>query len=154
MYDDPTEPTLPPEYLALIFGSFFVFFLVVAAALYAVQAIALMFFFKRVGVEPWKAWVPFYSTWVWLEVGGQPGWLALLSLIPGGSLVTFVFLCIGMYRTGLAFGREGAWVVLGVFAPLVWLFVMAFAQHRYRPEVFPQNGWQGPFAGLGERNPV
>ena len=153
MYDPPS-PVMPPEFVALFFGTFFVSSILIAALVYAVQALALMFFFKRVGVEPWKAWVPFYNVWVWLEVGGQPGWLVLLALIPGGSIVTFVFLCIGMYRTGLAFGREGAWVVLAVFAPVVWLFVMAFAEHRYRPEVFAQNGWQGPYAGHGRRNPV
>ncbi|WP_100364879.1 DUF5684 domain-containing protein [Diaminobutyricimonas aerilata] len=94
--DDLVNPVLPPEFMALFFGTFFVSFLLIAALVYAVQAIALMFFFTKVGVEQWKAWVPFYNVWVWLEVGGQPGWLALLGLIPGGSIVTFVFLCIGM----------------------------------------------------------
>lgn len=124
--------------------------LVFAAAFYVVMALALSSFFKKVGVESWIAWVPIYNTWKWLEVGGQQGWLALISLIPYGSIVTSVFLYIGMYRTGRAFGKDGAFLVLGIFLPFVWAFILGSkSSGEYRPEVFAASGWPPPFAGYG-----
>ena len=65
-----------------VYAVIFIFSLVLAAGIYVLMALALSSFFKKVGVESWIAWVPIYNTWKWLEVGGQQGWLALISLIP------------------------------------------------------------------------
>jgi hypothetical protein len=120
------------------------------AAYYVLMAIALSTFFKKVGVEGWIAWVPIYNHWKWLEVGGQPGWLSLLSLVPGGSYVTLVFLYIGMYRTGKAFGKDGSFVVLGIFLPFVWAFMLGGrSSGEYHPEWFASYGWPPPYAGYG-----
>ena len=76
-------------------------YLVILIGFYVVMALALSSFFRKVGVEPWIGWGPYYRTWKWLEVGGQPGWIALLALIPYGSYVTLVFTSIGAHRTGI-----------------------------------------------------
>ena len=55
--------------------------LTLALALYIVNAFALMSLFRKVGVAPWIGWVPYYNTWTVLELGGQAGPLALLSLV-------------------------------------------------------------------------
>ena len=126
------------------------FSLVLAAGLYVLMAISLSSFFKKVGVEGWIAWVPIYNTWKWLEVGGQQGWLSLIALIPYGSIVTSIFLYIGMYRTGKAFGKDGAFVVLGIFLPFVWAFMLGGRNSgEYHPEWFAAYGWPPPFAGYG-----
>jgi len=123
--------------------------LLIALAFYVVMSIALSRFFAKVGVEPWIAWVPFYNTWKWLEVGGQAGWLSLLSLIPYAGIVTSVFLYIGMYRTGIAFRKDGAFLVLGIFLPFVWAFILAGQNEVYRPELITQAGYPPPLAGYG-----
>ena len=144
-YDyDSTVAAFVTIYAIIIVGS-----LLFALAIYVVTAIALMGFFRKVGVEPWIGWVPIYNTWKWLEVGGQNGWLALIALIPYGSIVTSVFLCIGMYRTGRAFGKDGAFVVLGIFLPFVWAFILGGKDEVYRPETFAAYGWPPPLAGFG-----
>src|ERR1700712_3266849 len=111
-------------YIIAIYIVVGLFTLVLAAAFYVLMSIALSRFFRKVGVEPWIAWVPIYNNWKWLEVGGQQGWLSLLSLIPYGSIATSVFLYIGMYRTGFAFRKDGGFLVLGIFLPFVWAFVL------------------------------
>jgi hypothetical protein len=131
--------------LAVFYGVMILFLI----AYYVVLAIALMSFFRKVGVEPWIAWVPIYNNWKWLEVGGQQGWLALLALIPYGGVVSAVFLYIGMYRTGRAFGKDGAFLVLGIFLPFVWAFILGGAKEVYRPETFASYGWPPPLAGYG-----
>lgn len=123
--------------------------LVVAVVFYVVMALTLSRFFAKVGVEPWIAWVPFYSTWKWLEVGGFAGWIALLSLIPYGGIVTSVFLYIGMYRSGIAFRKDSSWVVLGIFLPFVWAFLLARPEEEYDPELIVQAGFPRPLAGFG-----
>ena len=134
--------------LAILFAVYGVMILF-AIAYYVVLAISLMGFFKKVGVEPWIAWVPIYNTWKWLEVGGQQGWLALIALIPYGGIVSAIFLYIGMYRTGRAFGKDGAFLVLGIFLPFVWAFILGGKNEVYRPETFASYGWPPPLAGYG-----
>ena len=128
-----------------------IFMLIVAAGFYVLMSLALSSFFKKVGVEGWIAWVPIYNNWKWLEVGGQPGWLALLAFVPFGSYVTLVFMYIGMYRTGKAFGKDTGFLVLGILLPWVWLFILGFGRDEYRPELIAAAGLPGPLEGRGAR---
>jgi hypothetical protein len=130
----------------VVMGAITLFFI---AAFYVVMSLALSKLFAKVGIEPWIAWVPFYSTWKWLELGGFAGWIALLSLIPYGSIVTSVFLYIGMYRTGLAFRKSGEYLILGIFLPFVWAFLLARPQESYDPELIVRAGYGRPLAGFG-----
>lgn len=118
-----------------------------AVVAYVVVAVSLSLFFRKVGVERWIAWVPYYNVWKWLEVGGQRGEWALLMLVPGGGIVTAIFLIIGMHRTGIAFGKGAATVVLGAFLPVVWLLFYAFQAGIYRPELITAAGYPPPLAG-------
>jgi hypothetical protein len=140
-------------FLAIYFAIIGFYILLIVAA-YVVNAIANMQLFRKVGMEPWAAWVPVYSTWRSLELGGQQGWLALLVFVPFGSYVTLVFNYIGQYRTSVAFGKDGSWVVLAIFLPFVWSFMLARQSETYRPETFIERGWPGPFQGYGARPPA
>ena len=141
-----------PDVVALVVVAYLIFFgvvLLIALAFYVVMALALSRLFAKVGVEPWIAWVPFYSTWKWLELGGFAGWISLLALIPYGSVATSVFLYIGMYRTGLAFRKDGSYVVLGIFLPFVWAFLLSRPEETYEPELIVQAGYTRPLVGFG-----
>jgi hypothetical protein len=116
---------------------------------YLLTAITLSLFFRKVGVDRWTAWVPIYNTWRWLEVGGQSGAFALLSLVPYGGIVTTVFLAIGMHRTGLAFRKDSAWVVLGLFVPWLWCILLSRPQEHYDPALITAYGYPPPRAGFG-----
>ncbi|MGX5681303.1 DUF5684 domain-containing protein [Schumannella luteola] len=145
--DDYSQAALQVFLLVIIIS--FAVTAVLVVALYIVMAISLMGFFGKVGVERWIAWVPIYSTWKWLEVGGQNGAFALISLIPYGGLVTSVFLYIGMHRTGIAFGKDSGFLVLGIFLPFVWAFILGGKDEVYRPELITQAGYPPPRAGFG-----
>lgn len=147
---DPTPSTDDALYLFLaIYVGLIALTLIASVAAYVVMSIALMSFFRKVGVSPGIAWVPYYNYWKWLEVGGQPGWYSLLTLTGVGAYVTLVFLYIGMYRTGLAFGKSGSFVVLGIFLPFVWAFILGRKEEVYRPEVLSTFGYPPPLAGFG-----
>ena len=145
------------DILALVFAAYavlFGFFLLMAAAFYVIMALALSKLFAKVGIEPWIAWVPFYSTWKWLELGGFAGWISLLSLIPYGSIVTSVFLYIGMWSTGKAFRKDVGMLVLGILLPVVWLFVLGFGKDPYEPELIKAAGLTPPRVGRGAELPA
>ncbi len=143
-----------------VFAAFFLVFaaisglmLLIAIAYYVVLSISLMSFFRKVGVKPWIAWVPIYNTWVRLEIGGQPGWISLLSLVSPGGIITAVFLYIGMYRTGFAFRKDGTFLVLGIFLPFVWAFMLGGRDSVYEPELITALGYPPPLAGFGASRP-
>lgn len=131
---------------AIIFGVVIFFWI----AWYVVTAFAFMSFFRKVGVKPWIAWVPFYNTWVRLELGGQPGWISLLSIVPyGGGTVTLVFVGISSYRTDIGFRKDGGYVALAILLPFVWAFILGGKDSVYDPALITAAGHPPPRAGYG-----
>jgi len=113
----------------IIFVSFIIF-----AVIYVIHAFLLSRLFKKAGVEQWIAWVPFYNTWKFLELGNQQGFWAILTIVPLVNYVSAVFMYIAAYRIGLKFGKDGAWVVLAIFLPTVWLAILAFDSSKWNPK--------------------
>jgi hypothetical protein len=115
-------------------GSFFEFSLamilimiVIGLICYAISSFLMGRIFKKAGVEQWKAWVPIYSTWVMLEIGGQKGWYVLLAFIPFvGAIIAAVFGIIAMYHIGKNLGKSDAFVLLAIFLPVIWAAILAF----------------------------
>lgn len=101
------------------------FALVFGIAMYIIFALLMGRIFKKAGVESWKAWVPVYNNWVLLELGGQQGFWAVLALVPVVNIVAAVFIYIAMHNIGLKLGKEGAFVLLAIFLPVVWLIWLA-----------------------------
>lgn len=124
-YYTPAEQTADAATAGIIIFSIFVLFMI-TLAVYALQAYLLSRIFKKAGKEAWKAWVPVYNNWVTLELGEQKGWWAVLSLVPLVNIVALVFMYIAMYHIGLKLRKEGAFVLLAIFLPLVWYVWLAF----------------------------
>lgn len=116
------------------------FILVVLAVTYVIISLLLSRIFKKAGVESWKAWVPVYNNWVLLELGGQKGFWAVLALIPLLNIASAVFMLIAMYHIGLKLGKEGAFVLLAIFVPLVWYIWLAVDDSTWKdPQPVPAN---------------
>lgn len=152
-YNTYTNSDVAIQTMLAIWGVMLLITAVVAILSYVLIAIPLSALFRKTGVEPWKAWVPVYSTYTWLQLGGQSGHWAWLSFVPYGSIVTSVFLYLGMYRTGKAFGKEGGFLVLGILLPWVWLFILGFGRDQYRPELISAAGLGAPLIGTGAVRP-
>lgn len=118
--------------------------LVGAIVAYAVNSFLLAKIFAKAGIEQWRAWVPIYSNWIFLELGGQKGWIALLLL---GGIIPFVgfvapiiaavFLSIAAYRITLSLRGDGIWVVAYILIPVVWLAVFAFNDSTWEKKADP-----------------
>jgi hypothetical protein len=120
-----------------------------AIAVYAVTSFALMGLFRKVGIPAWKAWVPYLQTWTLLRLGGQNGNWLWLAFVPYAGIVTSVYLCVGMYRIGIAFGKDSGMLVLGIFLPFVWAFILGGRNEVYRPELLAWRGYPPPLEGYG-----
>jgi uncharacterized membrane protein len=106
--------------------------LFIALVAYVLSAFFLSRIFKKAGVEPWKAWVPIYNTWILLELGDQKGFWAVLMIIPLVNIVATVFMIIAEYNIGLKFGKESWFVLLAIFIPIVWLIWLAFDDSTWK----------------------
>ena len=130
-----TYSTYTPEEaatVAVVGGMFFIFALFIGLIAYAVHAFLLGRIFKKAGVEQWIAWVPFYNGWKLLEIGGQQGFWAVLAIIPFVNFVSLIFMYIAMYNIGLKLQKEGWFVILAIFIPLVWFIWLAFDDSKWQ----------------------
>jgi hypothetical protein len=115
---------------AILFAIVFALFAVAIA--YVVSSLLLGRIFKKAGIETWKAWVPIYNNWTLLEMGEQKGYWAVLALIPVINIIAAVFMIIAMYNIGLKFSKEGAFVLLAIFLPIVWLIWLAVDDSKWK----------------------
>jgi hypothetical protein len=123
--------------------------LALAIAVYVLNGYAFSVYFRKVGVKSWIGWVPLYNVYVILETAGIRGWWTFLAFVPSGSLVSSVFLGIAYYRSGIAFRRDGSWVVLGLFLPFVWALILGSRDSVYEPGRLAAAGYPPPLAGFG-----
>ncbi|WP_411701369.1 DUF5684 domain-containing protein [Conyzicola sp.] len=150
-YDSYTSDAQVFASVFLILAATIVAFVVLLVVNYLLLAIPLSALFRKTGIEPWKAWVPLYSTFTWLRLGGQNGNWVWPSLVPYGGIVTSVPLYLGMHRTGRAFGKGPGFLVLGILLPWVWLFILGFGRDQYRPGLIAAAGLSAPLEGDGAR---
>ncbi len=113
-------------------AGFFLFALAIVAVSYVIVALLMGRIFKKAGVPSWKAWVPVYNSWVLLELGDQKGYWAVLALIPFVNIVAVVFMLIAMYNIGLKLGKTGAFILLAIFLPLVWMAWLALDSSKWK----------------------
>lgn len=86
---------------------FFVFLIV-----YIAVKVSLGFLFKRAKLESWKAYIPFYTTYVLVNLLGMPIKNFYLSLIPFFGLY-YLYLIIGKFLAGFNQNPKGAiWYVV------------------------------------------
>ena len=110
---------------AAIFVAFLGFMLIIVAITYVITAFFMSKMFNKAGIPGWAAWVPVYNSWKLLEMGGQQGFWAILAIVPVVNIVSMIFMYIAMYQIGLKFGKEGVFVLLAIFLPIVWVIWLA-----------------------------
>ena len=108
--------------------------LVIAVVSYLIMALSLMKIFKKADVKPWAAWVPFYNSWKMLEIGGQSGVWVTLSVVPVVSIIYTVYTYIAMYHIGKKLEKNGAFMLFGLFLPIVWCIWLAVDNSTWHDE--------------------
>ena len=144
-----TSTNLTTEQQAAVFGvalSVAVVAVIVAIALYIYTAIALSKMFKKAGINGWIAWVPFYNSWKFFEMGNFHGALSLISLgssipvigiIP--TLASLVLVILAMNNIGKGFGKKGSFTVLGVLLPVIWFGILGFGKDKWSGKMYKKS---------------
>jgi signal peptidase I len=89
----------------------------------------LWFVFKKAGVAPWKALVPFYNVVLWVQVCGKKWTWYVWFLIPGINIFMFLLL---VDETAKVFRRNSFWEQVGaVLAPCIYLPLVGLKDWQY-----------------------
>jgi Family of unknown function (DUF5684) len=103
-------------------------FWVLYIAVFALMVVAMWMIFTKAGKPGWAAVIPFYNTYVLLEVAGKPGWWLILFFIPIVNIVFYVLACLALAPR---FGKGTGFAVGIIFLPIVFLPIMAFDSSKY-----------------------
>ncbi|MCK6079120.1 FHA domain-containing protein [Microbacterium sp. EYE_5] len=106
---------------------------ILSVAVYVWIALALSATFRKMGEEPWRAWVPFLNVATILRWGGLSPWLVLFALVPGvGPIAVWVLVVIAVNRINPGFGYGTGLTVLAAFLFPVWATLVGFGPAQWR----------------------
>ncbi len=100
--------------------------------------IGLYGMFKKAGIEPWKALIPFYNTWCMVEKMKLPKYWFFFQLIPVAGQFITIWILIKFVEH---FGRFGVGHhALTVFLPFVYFPYLGFSKsERFAGELVTKN---------------
>ena len=104
---------------------------IITLLMYAIVAIFLGKLFKKVGIPAWQAWVPVLNNWKLFEIGGKPGFWAVLAVVPVLNIVSAIFGIIAMHNINLKLRYDAGMTVLAVLVPLVWFIIVGTSSHTW-----------------------
>lgn len=129
------QPISAEEELALGFIVMMLAVMMVLALIaYIVGSIFMGRVFKKAGEPAWAAWVPIYNTWIMLKIGGQPTFWAVLALVPVVNIISLVYFYVAGYHIGLKLQKEGWFVLLLIFLPLVWVIWLGIDKSTWQAD--------------------
>lgn len=150
MYDDYyygyNQPT-NSGYLELLSAGVIIALIFIFILSYVVSSVGLMRLFKKAGIEGWKAWVPFYNTWIFLQLGGQEGWKMIFSFIPYVGIISYVFMVISANEINKKLGKDSAFTILFVLLPPVWLLVVGLDSSKWNDSLGKTSLAEGTILG-------
>ena len=129
-YTTTTTTTTLSNGSAGMVGALLAAVLVTALVAWAITAVAGWKIFEKAGVEGWKALIPFYNNYLFLEIAGYNGWLMLLIFVPYvGSLVVAILMALGLAKN---FGKSVLFAIFGLLIfSIVGYLMLAFGSDKY-----------------------
>lgn len=117
----------------------------VLTAFHLVYGLLFMLFFKKEGIAPYKAFIPFYNSVLMLRVLERPWWWVVLFILPIINLVMFPVLWIDLlYAYKKPKRTEHLWVILTLGFYLFKLGIDTSAKReadRLKPEKTKTGEW-------------
>lgn len=112
-------------FLALFFGAYFFFFVVV----YAFFGFCIGKVLEKAGKPLWTGFVPIYNYLLILEIVGRPTWWILLLLIPIVNAAILILVSIDLAKS---FGKDAVWGLLIAFVSVIGWPMLAFGDAKYQ----------------------
>ena len=93
-------------------------------AIIVLMVVSLWKLFVKAGKPGWGAIVPFYNTYLMVEIAGRPAWwFAVILLVPVLNVIFAMILTIDFVK---AYGKGTGFGVLSLFFPFITFPIMAF----------------------------
>jgi len=86
--------------------------------------------FVKAGKPGWGAIIPFYNMYLYIKVGGRPGWWLILFFIPFLNIIMDLIVSIDVSKNfghGTGYGI-GLWLLKPIF-----MLILGFGGDTYRP---------------------
>ena len=120
----------------VIAGTFLITFLFTFFITYILLSIFRVIYlwklFTKAGKPGWAALIPFYNTWVLLEITDFPGWLSLLVLIPYiGTVAVIIINIMIAIKLPEKFGKESTFAIGLILLPIIFYSILAFDKSEY-----------------------
>lgn len=80
--------------------------------------------FEKLGIKGWKALIPFYNYWLFLEKMGLP---PILGVIPG---IQGIAMLIAYYKYGQSLGKSKLFSILLAILPPIMLTIIVFSKDK------------------------
>ncbi len=129
-----------PADVAVVVGITVVWFLFIFG-MAAIMIVAFWKIFTKAGEEGWKSIIPFYNTWVLLEISGKPGWWLILMMIPFVNIVIMIMMYNGLSKS---FGKGIGYTLGLIFLSPIFFLMLAFSKATYTKPVGEGEGENMP----------
>jgi len=93
-----------------------------------VMIIAMWKIFTKAGEEGWKSLIPFYNTWVLLEIAGKPGWWFIWFFIPIANIIVTIMMLDGLSKS---FGKGIGYTLGLLFLSPIFFLMLAFGNAKH-----------------------
>lgn len=95
--------------------------------------VEVFFVFKKFNEKGWKAFIPFYNTWIFLELADLPGWLQFIPVanIIGGIVAPFFL--------AKKAGKNSALGLVNLLSPHIFYLIIILSKNNYSSEEFLGN---------------
>ena len=121
---------------------------------YILTSIAKMKIFKKAGLPGWKAWVPFYNNWLFLELGGYNGALIFLAFIPFfGGIALLVATCLAANEISKKLDKSNIFilfplgVITGGITKIIWYYIAGFGKSTWNDSLGKESLAKGTILG-------
>jgi hypothetical protein len=124
-----SDTTTDPATTMAILGLMLLVYLLIFIVAFVVAGLSWAGVFSKAGYAKWKAYVPFYNTWILVKIAGRPESHFWLQFIPYAGL--YWSICT-LNDVSKSFGKDAAYTVGLVFVPVVFASILSYGEAQYR----------------------
>lgn len=120
--------------------------IVIGIILALLLLIELYFVFKKFNKKGWKVFIPFYNTWILLELSDLPGWL---QFIPVANIIGSL---IAPFILAKKAGKSAALGLVNLISPHIFYLIIILSKKNNSSETFLDNNKENIKAENNEIN--
>jgi hypothetical protein len=118
--------------LAILATGTMMFMMLLSFGILVLMIVSMWKIFTKAGEEGWKSIIPFYNTWVLLEISGKPGWWLFLMFIPFVNIIILIIMYNGLSKS---FGKGLGYLIGLLLLSPIFFPMLAFGKATYTKPV-------------------